>query len=136
MLLKYLKLIGLGITTFLMPISATLYWTMGIVVVDLITGILVSKKAGIPIQSKGIRNTAIKLCVYLLTLVLARGVEVYLTNGLVPVMNICSTIIGLGELKSVLENFDILASGSLLKLVIRAIQSRASSDVDRDDVQQ
>ena len=130
MIVKYLKLIVLGIAAFLAPISAALYWTIGLVLVDLITGILVSKKAGIPIQSKGIRNTVLKLAVYLLTLVLAHGVEVYLTHGLVPVMNIASTIIGLGELKSVLENFDILANGSLLKLVIDALQSRISSHND------
>jgi len=54
-------------------------------------------------------------------------VETFLSGSLVPVSKIATTIIGLTELKSVMENLDLLAGGSLLKSLIGAVQAQASA---------
>lgn len=127
-LLKVIEIIIMAIVAFLAPIQGSLYAVLGLVLVDLITGILVSRKNGMPINSKGIRATVLKLLVYELTLVLAYVVEVYLTGGFIPVLRICSTIVGMAELKSCYENLDLLTNVGLLRSIVNALQARVSND--------
>jgi hypothetical protein len=83
--------------------------------VDLVTGILASRKSGIPITSNGLKRTVLKVAIYEVAVLCAFLVGTYLTGPMVPILNICSSLIGLTELKSVLENLDIINGGSFFR---------------------
>lgn len=109
------------------PIKAAIITVSVLVIMDLVLGMAVSLKAGRKITSDGMKRTCIKLGVYELTILLSFLVETFLSGSLVPVSKIATTIIGLTELKSVMENLDLLAGGSLLNSFIRALQVQASA---------
>lgn len=105
------------------PIQTMVLSTLALVVCDLITGIWVSKRRGIPMRSKGIKHTVVKLFIYELAIVLAYITEVYLTQSSIPVLNVVTSIIGITELKSCLENLNILLGGDVVKLILERISN-------------
>lgn len=92
-----------------------------LVLCDLVTGILKAKKQGELITSYGIKRTVAKLGVYLLVILMSHVTELYLTQGTIPVLNVVASIIGITELKSCVENINILTGGGVLDAVVRAI---------------
>lgn len=120
--------LSIVIMGFLAPIEGMLLATLGLVIADLITGILASIKAKIPITSYGFKRTVVKLCVYELCIILAHVVGTYLTGPTIPVLHLASSLIGLTELKSVYENLNNITGGSLLSALISAIQKLSSND--------
>lgn len=103
------------------PIYTMLLSTGLLVVCDLITGMLAAKKRGELIMSGGIKRTVVKLCLYQLTIILAHVTEHYLTGGTIPVLNVVTSIIGITELKSCVENINVLAGGKVLDMVMAAL---------------
>lgn len=125
--MSILKNILLALIILFTPIKAALITVSLLVILDLILGISISLKNGQPVTSRGMKATCIKLGVYELCICLSFLVETFLSGSLVPVSKIATTIIGLTELKSVMENLDLLAGGSLLKSLINAVQAQASA---------
>lgn len=124
----------LALVASLAPIEGVMATTLGLVVLDLITGILAAKKQGLPITSYGLKRTVVKLLVYEVALALSYVTGVYLVTTM-PVLHMVSSLIGLTELKSVLENVDILSGGGLLKSIVSSIQAQSSSSsADDSDV--
>lgn len=113
----------LAIATVFAPAKAMLITCLALVVMDLITGIMASKKAGKPITSSGIRRTIAKLLIYEVTIALAFLTQTYLTGESIPVASIISGIVGLTELTSCLENLNTLSGGDLLKSIIDKLGS-------------
>lgn len=127
--MKTLQLMFLTLLSVFAPVGPVLATILALVVVDLITGLVVSRKAGIPVTSEGLKKSVLKLSLYLIAALLAFLVGNYLTGPLVPVLNIVSGLIGITELKSVLENLDLISGGSLMKVIISAIQKSVSNNL-------
>ena len=123
-----LKSVLLAFLIMLAPIKPVLLTVFGLVGMDLITGLLVARKKGLPITSKGLKITVVKLFVYELAITMAYYVGQYLTGPDVAVLHIVSGIVGMTELKSVLENLDALTDGQLMPAIVNAIQSIVSNN--------
>lgn len=128
-----LETIGIALLGFLAPIEGVILTTLGLVLVDMITGLGASYKQSIPLTSYGLKRTVIKLFVYELAILLAFVVGLYLTGPTLPVLHLVSSLIGLTELKSVLENLNIIGGGSLLNSIVSAIQGLSSNDPGKGD---
>ncbi len=118
------------ITTFLISIAAVfapvqhvMLVTLAMIAADLITGILAARKQNTPISSSGLRRTVSKIFVYELTIALGFLVETYMTGPIIPVVKIITSFIGLTELKSCMENLDVINGSSLLKSIIDKLGS-------------
>ena len=124
---KWAGALGASIVALLAPVIAMLATVSALVVCDLITGIAVAIQAKEKISSRGLKKTIVKLGIYLIVIVLSHVTELYLTRGVIPLLNIVTTLIGITELKSCVENLNILSGGSLLNSVMRAIDKYSSS---------
>ena len=110
------------------PIQTMLLSTGALVICDLITGVMAARKAGQPITSKGIKRTVVKLLVYDLAILLAHITEVYLTQHSIPVLNVVTSIIGITELKSCLENLQKISGSGVVTLILDRISSAKNVD--------
>lgn len=100
------------------PIHAAAVCAFVLVLADLITGLIAAYKRGEPITSSGLKTTVIKLAVYEAAILLAFLAQTYLTGSVLPICNLATAVIGLTEMKSVLENLDSISGGSFFKILI------------------
>ena len=124
---KLLDALAASLLALFAPIQTMVLSTLLLVVADLITGVWVSRRRGMPLHSKGIKHTVVKLAVYELAIVLAYVTEVYLTQSSIPVLNVITSIIGITELKSCLENMNILIGGDVVKQILERISNDTKS---------
>lgn len=124
--MKYLEALALSILAVFAPIKAVMLVTLVLIIADTITGILAARKRGEPITSTGFKRTVGKLLLYESALCLAFLVEQYITGPAIPVSKLVSSMIGLTELKSILENCDDISGKSIFQAVVdRITQSGA-----------
>lgn len=120
----WLANLALSVLAVFAPIKTVIITTGVLVVADLITGLLAARKQKIPITSSGLKQTVGKFFLYEVALLLAFITEVYLLGNFLPASKLVAALIGVTELKSVLENLDILHGSSLFKsLVSRLLQT-------------
>lgn len=103
------------------PVKATLITVMVLTVVDLISGIMASRKEGKKITSSGLKRTIIKTTVYELVIMLGFLTEQYMTGDAVPVVKILAGFIGITELKSVMENLERISGMPMVRLLIEKL---------------
>ncbi len=125
---QHLINIGLAIAAVFAPVQHVMLVTLIMIAIDLVTGILAARKQAIAINSSGLRRTITKLFIYELTIALGYLVETYMTGPTIPVVKIITSFIGLTELKSVMENLDIINGSSLLKTIIEKLGSSNGAD--------
>lgn len=111
------------------PIKAAAASALVLVIADLITGVIAAYKRGEPITSGKLKVTIVKLFVYEAAILLAFLAQTYLTGSVLPVCNLATSVVGLTEMKSVLENLDSMAGGSFFKVLIRRV-NRSKQDLD------
>lgn len=104
-----------------MPIKATLITVMVLTVVDLISGIMASRKRGKKITSSGLKRTIIKTAVYELVVMLGFLTEQFMTGDSVPIVRVLAGFIGLTELKSVMENIERISGMPLVRMLIKQL---------------
>lgn len=100
------------------PIKAALLAIVALTLLDLVTGVTAAIRRKEALTSSGFKRTVVKLFVYLSVACLAYVVETYLTGELIPLAKIMSGLIGITELKSVLENLESITGLPLLQLLI------------------
>lgn len=105
------------------PAKAMVLSSMVLVLADLITGIMASRKKGKPITSSGLQRTVIKLFVYESAILLAYITEVYLLSGAMPCSKVVAGLVGITELKSCLENLNEINGQDILKQAINKLGS-------------
>jgi hypothetical protein len=110
--------LGLAAVLVFIPIKATLITIMVFTLLDMITGIAAAKKRGEAITSSGLKRTVIKTLVYEAVVMMGFLTEKYMTGSLVPVTKILSGLVGITELKSVLENAEEITGIPLLQVII------------------
>lgn len=134
--MKALETLLLACIAVFAPIKAAILTVVVLVIADLITGMLAAKKRGEKITSAGIKRTVGKVLLYETALCLGFIVQQYLTGDILPASKLVSAIIGLAELKSVLENLDSLSGTSLYKVLLSRIvssqQTLEKSDEEKD----
>lgn len=110
------------------PLQATLWATFCLVVLDLITGVLAAHKRKEPIESNKLKKTVVKLLVYQLTIIVSYVTMLYLTGQDIPILKIVTSIIGLTELRSVLENLTVITNNNIFRAITGALPTAKQSD--------
>lgn len=123
LIIPYLKEIILAIIAILAPVHTIMIASGMLILIDLALGILAAKKQSLPITSAGLRRTLSKLITYQVAIIAGFLVEHYLILDLVPVTKLIASIIGLVEMKSILENIDIINGASIFASVIKKLGS-------------
>lgn len=120
-MLASLKKLALAALLILAPIQTTIISTVGLVFVDLVTGLFAARKKAVAITSAGLKTTVVKLLVYLAAIILGYLVETYLTGDLYPISKTVSGMVGLTELTSILENLETLTGISFIQALINKL---------------
>jgi phage-related holin len=105
------------------PIKAVILVTGLLIFFDLITGIWAAKKKGQPITSAGLRRTVSKIFVYNAAIMLGFLAETYMLDGFLPISKICSGIIAVVEMASLLENLNTINGAPIFKDLINKLGS-------------
>ena len=126
-IITYLKVLIVSICILFAPAKTMCATALVLCLLDLALGIAASKRAGSSITSFGLKRTVMKILVYELALLVSYLVGAYLTQGVIPTLNIASSMIGLTELKSILENLDLIAGKPVLKSILDALQNGSSN---------
>lgn len=105
------------------PIQAIIITVGVLIFADLILGIMAAHKRGDAITSAALRRTVTKMFVYQLTILTAFLVQTYLIGGIFPVVNMVAGVIGLVEIKSLLENASAI-TGLDFKAIIKLLGSK------------
>lgn len=122
--MKILKDLFLMILVILTPIKAALITVGVLVIMDLFLGLAAAKKRKEPITSSGLRRTVSKLLVYEMAIILGFITETYLAGSIVPISKIISGLIGITELKSILESLDEVNGASIFDSLIKKLGSK------------
>jgi phage-related holin len=120
--------IGIALLAVFAPAGGMMATALMLVMADLLTGLLAARKQKKRITSSGLQRTVVKTFVYETAIILGFLTEVYLLNHSMPISNMIAGLIGLTELKSCLENIDIIGGSGLLKQVIGKLGSKNSVD--------
>lgn len=121
--MNWLKALVLASFTALAPIHGVLGATCFLIMADLGLGMWAARKRGEPITSAALRRTVSKLLIYQMAIISAFIVEHFLMADAVPVLKLCSGVIGMVELKSILENANELNGSPLFASILKAIGS-------------
>lgn len=119
--LKNLLLVALSS---LAPIQAIIVSVGFLIIADTITGIWAAIKRGEAIKSAAMRRTVSKFVIYQLAIISGFVVQKFLLNDLVPIVNIIAGVIGMVELKSVLENAGSIVGQDIFKLILFKLGSQ------------
>lgn len=123
---KYLEATLLATIALFAPVKAALITTIVLIFVDLIAGLLAARKSGQAITSSGIKRTVGKVVLYELAICIGHLVQTYLTGDVLPASKMVTALIGMVELKSILENLDTINGTPVFKaLVERVVQSQS-----------
>lgn len=120
---SWLKVALAASLVYFAPIKHVIITVMVLTIMDMILGICAALKQSIPITSSELKRTVIKIFVYQIAVLLAFVIQTELTGPDLPVMKWLTAVIGLVELKSVLENLDIISGGSFFTSLTDKIQS-------------
>lgn len=112
----------------LSPIKAALATVLVLVLSDLVLGILAARKRGEKISSSGLRRTITKLFVYQSAIILAYICQKYLMGDMMPLSNLVSSFIGLTEIKSIIENLNVIGDGKLLSGLLEKLNSQSKKE--------
>lgn len=122
--MSYLKASIISIIAVLAPIKAIMI-TVGIMIAaDMVLGILASRKRKEKISSAALRRTVSKAIVYQIAILTGFLCETYLIGELVPITKILASVIGLVEMKSILENADEINGSPIFKSIIKTLGSK------------
>lgn len=125
-LFTYVEASILSLWAVFAPVQAIMGVTGGLIFVDLVTGIMAAHKKGEEITSKGISRTVAKIVLYELALATSFLVHQYMTGDLLPADKLVAGLIGLVELKSIMENINVANGTPVFAAIIdRSIAAQA-----------
>lgn len=125
----WLAHLGLAALAALAPIKPILITTGVLIVTDLLFGVWAAKKRGEEITSAGLRRTVTKFLVYQLCVISGFLVEKYMLGDILPVVKLISGVIGIVEIKSILESTKDISGVDIFSEVIKKL----GSDNDKED---
>ena len=115
--------------------SSLLWWFLSLFILDLLTGILKSKKAGKTVSSKRLRDSVYKLAAYMVLLtsvIVASKVE----NAFASIIPITYYYYMFTELKSIVENVELMGVPvpGCISMKVKHLVDESSGRVDKDPV--
>lgn len=125
---EWIKNLALSLIAIFMPLKAIASAILVLTLIDLITGILAARKCGDPIESSKIRRTVSKLMLYYSATLVSYIASVWLVDGLIPIQKMVTTLIGVVEVKSILENLDIIHGGSFFKALLGKLEKKENEE--------
>lgn len=108
----------------LAPIKTVIICVGVLVMADMITGVWAAYKKGESIKSAGLRRTVSKFVIYQIAIITGFIVEKYLVGDSIPITKVLGGMIGLVELKSILENANVITGTDLFRLLIERLGSQ------------
>jgi hypothetical protein len=121
--MRYLQSFVLALLAIIAPIKPMLIAAFVLAGVDLVLGLMVSRKKGVLITSSGLKRTVAKIFLYELAILMSYIAGTYLLDKMFPVTKLVAGFIGAVELKSILENLDILNGSPLFTTIITKLAS-------------
>ena len=115
----------------LSPIKSVIIATGVVIFLDLITGVIRAYKAKEKIQSSVMRRTVTKFAVYQTAIISGFIIETYLSPA-IPITKLISSVIGLVEAKSILENLNEIYGTDIFKNLLNKLGSDNDSSLKRD----
>jgi phage-related holin len=119
--LEGLFFVSLGIIAPIKPLLATVGL---LIVLDLISGMLASKKKKRKITSAAMSRTVAKMFLYNMCILSGFMIELYLIDHALPMAKIVAGVIGMVEFKSLLENTHIVTGVDIGKQIINKLSSK------------
>lgn len=107
--------------TLLSPLNGVMVTMVFLIIVDFITGSYASFKNSIPIRSSRIGHTVSKFFIYNLVILAAFFLEKHIVNE-VPFLKIIAGFIAIAEIKSILENYNVIYGINPFKALINLIK--------------
>jgi hypothetical protein len=114
----------LVICSLLVPIQPMIISTGVIVFLDMILGIWAAKKRNEKITSAGMRRTISKMLIFHLSIISGFVVETWLIAGAFPISKLVAGVIGMVEIKSILENANTIYGSDLFKKILSNLGSQ------------
>lgn len=99
-----------------------------LIFIDLFLGVYAATKRGEEITSAGLRRTISKMFVYQMVVLSCFLGEKYLLHGLLPAVKLVAGVIGITEIKSILEN-----AGDITGLNFKTILKKLGSKNDTNE---
>lgn len=118
---KYLSAAAISLLGLFAPVKGMLIAALALCVADLITGILAAMKRKEPITSSKLRRSVVKLAVYELAIIASFTAQHWLTGDGFPLVSWAAGMVGLVELKSVLENLNSISGQDLLASLLTRV---------------
>lgn len=107
----------------LAPIHSVMIVVGLLIFMDLATGIWAAVKRSETISSAALRRTISKFFIYQIAVISAFIVQKYLLNDLIPASNLVAGVIGMVELKSILENASKILGADVFSVVLQKLGS-------------
>lgn len=115
--------VGAFLLMFFAPVKAAIITIIFLGVIDFITGISASYKQGVPITSRRMYSSIVKVTMYSLLIIASHMIEVHLIDYL-PLVKMATSSIALVELKSLYENVSTVLGLDLWKALKTVIEKR------------
>lgn len=93
---------------FIMPIAPLIYVTTGLIMADMITGVIAARRKDETIKSKPMFRTIEKMLVIYTIILVSEGVSLVFFKGTFSLTFVVTFIIAISEYKSIIENAEII----------------------------
>ncbi len=113
-----LRALAISLLAVFAPIQPMLIAAFALAGVDLMLGILAARKQGKLITSSGLKRTIGKIFLYEVALLMGFVAQKYLLSDIMPATKIIAGFIGATELKSILENLDIINGAPMFSTIV------------------
>jgi hypothetical protein len=127
----WIKAFALSALALAAPAKPLFIAAIVLVILDTISGVMSALKRGEPIRSAGLRRSVAKALVYEVAILSAFIAEKWLLADLLPASKLVAGAIGAVELKSVLENLNTVAGGSLFGSIVGRLGSANDPSKDK-----
>jgi hypothetical protein len=122
--MRYIEALAISLLAVLAPIQAVMITVGTLIMFDLITGVAAALKRGEKVSSAALRRTISKMFIYNICVVSGFIFEKYLMGDFIPVTKIIASTIGAVDLKSIVENADVLNGSPIFVSLIKALGSQ------------
>ncbi len=117
------KIVVYTFCTYLLPTYEMIGLTFFLLLADMVTGIWKSIKTDVPVTAAKMNITVEKMVAYMIGILCAYGVQHHITNDLVKVMLIFTSVISFKELKSVIENVEVITNTKIWNMIVDQISA-------------
>lgn len=117
----------IALVAILAPLKTSVIAMGFLIMSDLLMGLIASKRLKIPITSKKLKNTGVKMLVYNLLILCGYITELYLVT-FIPFTQLCLIFLAVVEVKSIAENFQRITGLPFVKYITKWINYKLNQD--------